>query len=140
MSRSMPPGSGKSNHFAEDLAKQLGAAIRQARMTSTLPTQVDLAAALGIEQTRLSRWELGKVMPSHVEVRQLEIAMGLRRGELLIQGGLVDLGDRDAELALQSDHRLQPESRQALLSLFRAAVRAQQAVQSTGDTRPGRRG
>jgi transcriptional regulator with XRE-family HTH domain len=105
------------------IARRLGEVMRQARTDSHLPTQVQLAAALGMEQTKLSRWELGKLLPNLVDIARVEDALRLPRGDLLLRCGAVELPDLDAERALEADRRLSDAGRSAMLSLFRLLLR-----------------
>jgi len=122
-----------SRRSTDWLATDLGAAIRRARLNAGL-TQMQLSAAVSVEQTRLSRWELGKSTPGVLELIELELALGLRRGDLFISAGLIDLPPMDAERALQTDPNLDEDSRAVLLRFYRAAL------QMAAATRRPRRG
>lgn len=67
-------------------ARALGRAIRQARSELT---QEELRLRLGVPQTTVSRWELGRCGLTVEQIRSLEQALGLRAGALLIAGGYV---------------------------------------------------
>jgi transcriptional regulator with XRE-family HTH domain len=54
----------------------LGEAIRAARQAAGL-TQVELAARLGVAQSRLSEWERGAVVPGTPHLVRLTEALGL---------------------------------------------------------------
>ena len=96
---------------------------------------MQLSAAVSVEQTRLSRWELGKSMVGVLELIDLELALGLRRGDLFIAAGLIDLPPMDAERALQADPDLDEDSRAVLLRFYRAALQMADVTR-----RPGRGG
>lgn len=115
------------------LLARLGPTIRQARQDARL-TQVQLAGALGVEQTRLSRWELSKSTPGLLDVVRIEDALELRRGDLLIRAGLVELPVLDAERAIEADPVIADESRSVLLHYYRASVEV-----ASGPGRSGRR-
>jgi len=123
-----------SNGAADWLSTELGAAIRRARLNAGF-TQMQLSAAVSVEQTRLSRWELGKSTPGVLDLVELELALGLRRGDLFIAAGLIDLPPMDAERALQTDPNLDEDSRAVLLRFYRAALQMAAVTR-----RPRRRG
>ena len=122
---------------AEKLAVALGAAIRRARRNHDL-TQIQLSALIGVEQTRLSRWELGKVAPDLFERVDLERALGLRTGDLLIDAGLLDLPAQDTERAIRADPDLDDNSRAVMLDFYRSALEMTRATRSWPQRKNGR--
>ena len=60
---------------AEDVRRKWGLAIRQQRQFLKM-TQVQLAEALGVDQTSVSQWEMGRTAPG--PDRQLAIAPVLK--------------------------------------------------------------
>jgi transcriptional regulator with XRE-family HTH domain len=70
-------------------AMTIGAAIKERRLASPTPTQREFADVIGIEPSALSRYETGKSeVPSEVR-KQIERALGLSPGRLLIDAGEV---------------------------------------------------
>jgi transcriptional regulator with XRE-family HTH domain len=131
------------------IAERLAAVIRHARQDARR-SQAQLAATLGVEQTRLSRWELAKSVPNVIEVAALEAALGLPRGDLLTRAGLVATDRRDTEQAISADPHLSDQSRSLLLRFYRTAAemdrrerlvkgirRSQRARRSTGRSDDG---
>ena len=59
--------------------KALGRAIRAARGSRT---QTDVAAALGVPQPSVCRWEQGRYDLTHEQVRRLELELGVPLGSL----------------------------------------------------------
>ena len=123
---------------AEKFAVALGAAIRRERRNHDL-TQMQLSALIGVEQTRLSRWELGKVAPDLFECVDLERALGLRNGDLLIDAGLLDLAAQDTQRAIRADPDLDENCRAVMLDFYRSAVEMTRATQSWAQRGDGRR-
>lgn len=117
--------------------RRLGAVIRQARLDSDYPTQVQLAATIGVEQTKLSRWERGQLWPNLDELARLEDVLRLPRGDLLIRCGAVGLPTLPTEQAILADRTLSDTHRSAVLSLYR--VLRQQAAAEGGKPEPRRR-
>ena len=99
----------------------LGQAIKMTR-TRLGFTQVEIAEALDIPQSHLSRWELDKAVPSLEQVGALEVALGVRRGALLVQAGYVDSGITDIEIALRTYDGLSEELRGVAVEMFRLVI------------------
>ena len=76
----------------------LGQAIRRHRGETP---QSELAQRLGVSQASISSWEQGGVALPAEQVAEVEAALGLRAGVLLIEAGFVDeaLGPVDWNLA-----------------------------------------
>jgi len=60
----------------------LGSAISAARKSADM-TQADLAAALGVRQGTVSRYEAGECLVSSVQLREIEKALGVEAGSLM---------------------------------------------------------
>ena len=112
----------------QEIAAALGAAIRDVRLERR-ESQVTVARRLGIEQTILSRWELGRILPSLDDIERLDDALRLRPGGLLVRAGLVELAANPTEAAIEADAIISVEGKRALLHFYlvefkAAAVRA----------------
>jgi transcriptional regulator with XRE-family HTH domain len=71
--------------------RSVGDVLRGHRLEAGI-TQAELAARSGVAQPRVSDYERDKLTPPTQEREALESALGLRRGQTLIEAGLVDLG------------------------------------------------
>jgi transcriptional regulator with XRE-family HTH domain len=101
-------------------ADRMGIAIREARLGARL-NQTELARKVKVEQSHLSRWELGKSLPGLAYVATIENVLSLHRGALLIQAGYVDLhGVSETERAIEVDPMLSDSVRSGLLAMYRA--------------------
>jgi transcriptional regulator with XRE-family HTH domain len=96
---------------AEEFAKAIGAAIAAARVTAGLPTQQDLASLIGAHTSAVSRYETGRSRPPDDVLIRIEEALGLRRGQILVEAGLVDPAARSARRlsAAKATDGLKPE-------------------------------
>jgi transcriptional regulator with XRE-family HTH domain len=101
----------------DEIAAALGSAMREARMDRH-ESQVDVARRLGVDQTLLSKWELGRVMPDFEDVELIESGLQLRRGWLLLQAGLVELTHDDTEAAILSDPFITAEGKTVLIRIL----------------------
>jgi transcriptional regulator with XRE-family HTH domain len=70
----------------------LGEAVRRARKDARGWTQVELAAALGVDQATVSKWERGENSPDHVTIMRIESTLELPRGQILTWAGFVSSG------------------------------------------------
>jgi transcriptional regulator with XRE-family HTH domain len=68
--------------------ESFGQVIKVARVKAQ-KRQADLASALGLHQSTVSDMERGRLMPSIPQIRIIEEALGVPRGELLVAAGLV---------------------------------------------------
>jgi transcriptional regulator with XRE-family HTH domain len=100
-----------------EIATRLGKVIRQARMDRH-ESQVSLARRLDLEQTKLSRWELGKLLPALDEIERLEQALILPPGALAVRAGLVEVPHTETERALANDPLITVEGRAALMHFY----------------------
>jgi transcriptional regulator with XRE-family HTH domain len=100
----------------------LGKAIRAARGSLT---QAQLGALLQVPQTTISRWEKGQVALDVIQVAELEQALGLEGGSLLIAAGLIP-GRRtvkDVAKALLTEPNIDPALRRDLVAIYKNYVR-----------------
>lgn len=95
----------------------LGNLIRTRRKERDL-TQTELAALLDVNQTTVSDWENGKVMPS--EVDGLGRELGIERDKWL--AALVS--DDSVVAEIQGDTRLPRAEREAFVTLYKRIVTA----------------
>lgn len=97
--------------------RQVREAVRQARESQKV-TQEQLADRLGVAGVYVSRWENGS-RPIHLwRIPQIEDALGLSRGTILRNAGLVDAGD-SVEDAIDRDLDLDGDARHLLKVLYR---------------------
>jgi transcriptional regulator with XRE-family HTH domain len=73
---------------AADLTAVLGGLMRSHRLARQM-RQADVAAGVGVQQAVVSRWELGQLEPSIWEMLLVEDALGLSRGYLLTEAGVI---------------------------------------------------
>jgi transcriptional regulator with XRE-family HTH domain len=105
-------------------------------------SQVEVSRRVGIEQAVLSKWELGRVLPTLEDIERVETALYLRPGALLIAAGVVELPHDPNVAFLEADTLLLEEDRRALLRLYQAALMlaaeatADDPSDSTGRSRP----
>lgn len=125
------------NDAGNCLDRAIGKAIQAARKTHPkLNTQTKLAEAVGVEQTRISYWELGKNRVPLESLVGLETVLGLRRGELLIRAGIVELDPAyDVESAIAADPHLAEPTKALILAFYRGEV----SRAGTSRSRRGRR-
>lgn len=90
----------------------LGRAIRDARVAAGL-SQPDLASALGITQTAVSKMELGQTTISSTRLREIAKVLGTSASTLMGDNGQAPLRDRLAHAT-----ELQPRHRQNLVELY----------------------
>jgi transcriptional regulator with XRE-family HTH domain len=96
--------------------RQVRDAVRQAREAQKV-TQEQLAERLGVAGVYVSRWESGS-RPIHLwRIPQIEEALGLARGTILRNAGLVDAGD-SVEDAIDRDLELDADARHLLKVLY----------------------
>lgn len=82
----------RSRRAPEPSPATLGEAIRRARKDTRGWTQVDLAAALKVDQATVSKWERGENSPDHVTIMRIEAVLDLPRGQVLTWAGFVSAG------------------------------------------------
>ncbi len=97
----------------------IGDALRRAR-TANGVAQDALAPQVGVTQGAVSGWEQGRSEPSLDQIGALEKALGLRRGQLLIEAGYVDANVSSVEAAIDLTDELQPAFKQALKATYRS--------------------
>jgi transcriptional regulator with XRE-family HTH domain len=73
--------------------KSIGQAISTRRVAAGYKTQRSFAIEAGLDTSALSRYEAGKSLPPPEQRMRIEDALGLKRGQLL-----VDVGQMDAKL------------------------------------------
>ena len=96
---------------------EIGEAIRRLRAEANV-SQTALAAALDTSQTQISRWELGRATPNLEQISDIEKALELRRGEVLIAAGYVDPKIGDVEQAIMGDRRIGSQDRKLLIGVY----------------------
>jgi transcriptional regulator with XRE-family HTH domain len=101
----------------EEIAKAVGAAMRAVRMDRH-ESQEAVAARIGVDQTVLSKWELGRVRPSLEDIERIEMGLILPPGGVLIRAGLVEIPATETERALASDPYISTEGRTALMHFY----------------------
>ena len=106
-----------SEHERREHLSNLGQAIRSARGSLT---QARLGALLEVPQTTVSRWEKGHVALDVIRIRELELALGLESGSLLIDAGLTTGKQRinDISNALLADSNVDAPLRRELITLY----------------------
>lgn len=84
--------------------------------------QSTLAAAVGVDQSTISRWIRGETQPSFEKLMRLEVAAGRPRGYVLRLAGMIEDG-ADVRQALLTDADLSPEVKEVLVAAYEAALR-----------------
>ena len=102
--------------------------MRDVRLTRR-ESQVTVAQRIGVDQTVLSKWELGRNLTSLEDIERIEMGLLLRPGGLLVRAGLVELAANPTEAAIEADAIISVEGKRALLHFYlvefkAAAVRA----------------
>lgn len=82
-------------------------------------TQQQLAAEVGVHQTRVSHWERGSRLPNAEQLQALAELFGANVETLMAEFFV----DNDVERALISDAMLHEDDKTALLTLYRTAAR-----------------
>ncbi|WP_281258411.1 helix-turn-helix domain-containing protein [Nocardioides gansuensis] len=98
---------------------RLAAWLQSKRRESNM-TQQQVAAEVGVHQTRVSHWERGSRFPNPEQLEALASLFGVK-AETLVAEHLVD---NDVERALMNDPLLRNDDKQALMTLYRTATRA----------------
>jgi hypothetical protein len=78
-----------------------------------------------VPQTTISRWEQGQVALDVIQVHELELALGLEPGSLLVAAGITT-GKRtvkDVAKAILTDPNVDPPLRRDLVSIYENYVR-----------------
>lgn len=131
----MPPGRNYAHNVRDVDPLSFGGQLRRLRLDAGL-TQEQLAAAIGLPQTRISEYERSKYVPSEKIIRQLAEALGVRPAllfEASAWDGVLPIGDerrkrlarleeRDWELfddTMRVMHDLTPEERARFARTFR---------------------
>jgi|1186.fasta_scaffold856051_2 transcriptional regulator with XRE-family HTH domain len=85
--------------------------------------QRDIAKAVGVEQSTISRWMRGATQPSFEKLKRLEDAAGRPRGFVLRLAGFIDEADgADARYAIHQDQALSVEAKSMLVAAYDAAA------------------
>lgn len=109
------------------IAVNLGEALRRARGRMT---QDELAAATGIDQGTISRWERGQGQPGLDQIRQIEDAAGRRRGFVLIAAGYVSVPATPRAM-IETDAELENGYRVLVLSAYDGALASSTAERAS---------
>lgn len=95
----------------------LGRAIRTARRIAQLSGR-DLGVAVGVDQSVVSGWELGKTLPSLEQLSAIERAVNVDFGVLFRAGGYAG-GDGAIEAAVLRNDVLSEADKEVLLKFAR---------------------
>lgn len=101
--------------MARPEAERLTAAFRHACEQAGV-TQEQLAERLGVHQTTVSTWLLGKAQPPLRHLPAIDELCGQPKGHVLRLAGYVD--DVDVKSALASDPSLDPDGRGMVVRLY----------------------
>lgn len=107
----------------------MGIVLRKAREDADL-SQTEFAPKIGVDQSTLSRWELGQGGPNMINrwaptVLLAEKALALPRGQLFRDAGLLEEdggGVADTRTAITRDPNLTRRHRRALALVYDALV------------------
>jgi len=103
------------------VAEQLGAALRTVREAAGV-SQGELGHRIDRKQSYLSEWESGrKPLPLRL-MPDIEKALGVSRGTLLVAAGFVDQGMSARDL-IMADPSLSAEDRRTLVQVYDLARR-----------------
>ena len=111
-----------SSRARQEYLVNLGRAIRTARATRT---QAQLGALLSVPQTTISRWEKGLVALDVLQVLEIETALGLEAGSLLVAAGIVEnrISVKDVSQAILVDPNVDPTVRRDLANIYENYVK-----------------
>lgn len=114
--------------MARPSVERLTAALRDACDDAGLKQEA-IAEALGVHQTTVSKWLLGKTQPPLEHLWVIEEMCGLPRGRLLHIAGFVEPDD-GVEAAIATDTVLDEDSKAAVVKLYRTFVRLSTSADS----------
>jgi hypothetical protein len=117
--------------------EHLGTVIRSVRGDTTQFELAQRISALRGEpflQTSVSRWEKGMVDLSVEQIRDVELALDLEPGSILVAAGFVTTS-ADVALALHSDPKVHPDFRVEMVRIYNAFVAASKQLNSAGAKR-----
>jgi transcriptional regulator with XRE-family HTH domain len=97
---------------------RLAASLLRFRRATNM-SQRELAAAVGVHQTRVSSWERGIRVPTSKQLDDLSVALNVDRESLVADLFVVN----DVERALIHDPHLSDDDRHALLTLYLSLAR-----------------
>ena len=124
MPRGKPP---RLSGGSDDKLNVLGEFIRNQRHLANLSLR-QLAAMTAVSNAYLSQIERGLHAPSVRVLKSIATALNLSAEVLLAQAGLItepaDAEDDATEAALRADGRLTAQQKQALLSVYRSYIEA----------------
>lgn len=111
-----------SSRARQEYLVNLGQSIRTARGTLT---QAQLGALLDVPQTTISRWEKGLVALDVLQVLEIETALGLESGSLLVAAGIVEnqITVKDVAQAILVDPHIDPTVRRDLANIYENYVK-----------------
>lgn len=98
------------------LKRQIGGAIRQARMAAGL-SQKALAAAVGVEQAQMSRYERGEYLVALDTITKIDRACHQPLGHVLRLAGLVE-DSNDVVSLLRTDTNISAQVRDAIITIY----------------------
>lgn len=97
----------------------IGVALDRALELTGL-SQRTLAERIGVKQPTISKWTRGESEPSLDTIADIEEALGLRRGYLLVDAGYVDGDLRSVEAAIDLTDDLSPVGKDAVKAVYRS--------------------
>lgn len=102
----------------DSVRKRIGNAARQARLEKRV-SQEELAAKVGMTQPEISRLEKGENEQAVFRLIEIERALGVPLGHILIRAGFVE-GLDSVEQAVAAASDLIEDDRRTLIRLYRA--------------------
>lgn len=102
---------------AEDVNAVLGKALKRLR-TAAGVNQTELSRRLDVDQTAISRWELGRDIIAAYRIPQIEDALDQPRGALWAEAGLVELNP--VEAAIYADSGLEVNQQSTLAAVYQS--------------------
>ncbi len=99
-------------------AKALAGALQIGSMS-----QAELARQIDVHPSTIGRWVDGRPLDQLDQVAAMEDALGLRRGQLFIDAGYVDVDIPSARSAIEHDGTLSPMLRRIVLDAYDSAHR-----------------
>ena len=103
------------------VAEQLGAALRTVREAADV-SQGQLAARIGKKQSMISEYESGRKPLPLRDLADIEKALGVTHGAVLVAAGFVDQ-DLSARDLIMADPSLSAEDRRTLVKVYDLARR-----------------
>lgn len=113
----------------EEVSAALGRVLTQLRRNAGV-TQVELAKAVGVDQTAVSRWEHAKDVFPAVLIPMMEVALDVPHGTMWAAAGLLDV--TPVPQAIYADGSLDAREKRFLVTTYEGLVGKSGAAGGSG--------